>query len=298
MKKPISIILTALLALTTTSGCSRNDENSDYKAAGSFNADKHITVVSREEGSGTRGAFVELFGIEEKGESGEKVDKTTDEALVTNNTAVMLSTVAGNKYAIGYVSLGSLNDDVKALKIDGVEASAENVRNGSYKIARPFNIAVKENISEGAQDFIDYILSAEGQKIVEENGYISVGDKGEYKGGNASGRIVIAGSSSVTPVMEKLKEAYLKINSKAKIEIQQSDSTTGVSSVIKGICDIGMVSRDLKASEKEKGLAGIAIAMDGIAVIVNKDNIADGLSREQIREIFTGEAVRWSDVIK
>ena len=260
-------------------------------------SDAPITVVSREEGSGTRGAFIELFGVESKNDAGEKVDNTTVEASVTNNTSVMMSTVAGNTYAIGYISLGSLNDTVKALKIDGAEASVENIKSGEYKIARPFNIATKEDVSEAAQDFINYIMSPDGQAVVEENGYIPMDDTTEYTDNGATGKVVVAGSSSVTPVMEKLKEAYEAVNEDVEIEIQQSDSTTGMTFTIDGNCDIGMASRELKEEELEAGLTPTVIAQDGIAVIVNNDNPAEDLTSDQVKSIFVGETTSWGDVL-
>ena len=263
--------------------------------ASDFDISSEISIISREDGSGTRGAFVELFGIEEEDAEGNKVDMTTEDADVTNNTEVMLSSVSGDTNAIGYVSLGSLNDSVKALKVDGVEATVENIKNGTYKISRPFNIATKEGLSETAQDFIDYILSAEGQAVIEENHYIAVSDAAAYAGSKPSGKIVVAGSSSVTPVMEKLKEAYIAVNPNAEIEIQESDSTTGMTSTIDGICDIGMASRDLKDSETSEGLISTTIAMDGIAVIVNHENSMEDISSEQVKKIYTGEAATWAD---
>lgn len=263
-----------------------------------FKTSEMISVVSREDGSGTRGAFIELFGVEQKDASGKKYDYTTDEANVTNSTSVMMTSVSSDEYAIGYISLGSLNNTVKVLKIDGAEATAENIKSGTYKISRPFNIATKGTLSESAKDFIDYILSAEGQKIVEASGYISVSDAKAYSGPKPSGKVVIAGSSSVTPVMEKLKEAYLLINTNAQIEIQESDSTTGMASTINGICDIGMASRALKDSEKTSGLTQTAIALDGIAVIVNKNNPLNDMTSENVKNIFIGKSTKWSDIIK
>ncbi len=255
-----------------------------------------ITVCSREDGSGTRGAFVELTGVEEKNADGVKVDNTTVEAIVTNSTNVMMTTVAGDKLAVGYISLGSLNETVKAVNVDGAEASVAAIKDGSYKLARPFNIATKEGLSEAAADFIAYILSAEGQSVISANGYIGSDDAAKYEGKAVAGKIVVAGSSSVTPVMEKLKEAYLAVNPNAEIEIQQSDSTTGMKSAIDGICDIGMASRDLKASESEAGLIGTTIAMDGIAVIVNNECEVSALTMEQIKGIFTGSITDWSEI--
>lgn len=255
-----------------------------------------ITVVSREEGSGTRGAFIELTGVEEKNADGVKVDNTTVEAVVTNSTNVMMTTVAGDESAIGYISLGSLNDTVKALQIDGVDATVENIKNGTYTLARPFNIATKEGLSEVAQDFVNYIMSAEGQQVIADNKYIPLDDAPAYEGKQVSGKIVVAGSSSVTPVMQKLAEAYQVVNPNAEIEVQQNDSTTGMQSAIDGICDIGMASRDLKDSEKEAGLNGQTIAMDGIAVIVNQNNDLTTLTLAQVKSIFTGEATEWENV--
>lgn len=256
-----------------------------------------ISPVSREEGSGTRGAFIELFGIETKDEAGNKIDNTTDMAEVTNSTSVMLTTVEGNEYAIGYISLGSMDDTkVKALNIDGAEATVENIKSGDYKISRPFNIVTKEGLSEVAADFVKYIMSEDGQRVVEENGYISQGNEGAYEVAELSGKITVAGSSSVTPVMEKLKEGYVALNPDVKIEVQQNDSTTGVTSAIEGVCDIGMASRELKDTELAEGITGTAIALDGIAVIVNKENPINDMTSEQVASIFTGETIDWSEI--
>ena len=269
----------------------------DCFAAPKFSTKKAINVLSREEGSGTRGAFIELFGIEKKDEAGKKVDYTTDEAAITNSTAVMLTSVAGDQYAIGYVSLGSLNDTVKALQIDGAEASVANIKNASYKISRPFNIAVKESLSPAAKDFENFIVSSEGQKVIEKNKYIKVSDNA-FASSGASGKVVVAGSSSVSPVMEKLIEAYKSVNPNVKIELQTSDSTTGVANAINGTCDIGMASRNLKASEIEKGVKQVTIAIDGIAVIVNKANPNSNLSKAQVEKIFTGNTKKWNQLGK
>ena len=259
-------------------------------------ADDTITVISREEGSGTRGAFIELFGIEQKDADGKKVDKTIVTADQTNSTGVMLTSVGQNNSAIGYVSLGSLNDTVKAVKIEGAEASVENIKNGTYKVSRPFLIATGASVKEDAQDFINYILSSEGQAIVEEKGYIPVGEAVAYSGKSNGEKVIIAGSSSVSPLMEKLMEAYKKVNANANLELQTSDSTTGVNSVAEGIADIGMASRELKASESDKGLAPTVIAMDGIAVIVNKNNTVEDLKKDEVMGIYTGTVTKWSDL--
>lgn len=287
MKKKVLAIVTAALIGTTAF------------AATASAASGTIDVISREDGSGTRGAFIELFGIEEK-QGDEKVDMTTEDASITNSTSVMMTTVAGDENAIGYISLGSLNDTVKAVKIDGAEASAENVANDTYKVSRPFNIVTGEKLSDAAQDFENYIMSADGQQIVEDNGYIKAADDAKaYEQSDAEGKVVVAGSSSVTPVMEKLKEAYEKANGgKITVEVQQSDSTTGITSAAEGICDIGMASRELKDEETKENLTATEIARDGIAVVVNNDNDIDELTSDQVKAIFTGETTDWEDLAK
>ena len=260
-----------------------------------------ISVYSREDGSGTRGAFIELFGIEQKDADGNKVDMTTDMAMITNSTAVMMTTVAGDEQGIGYISLGSVNDTVKALKIDDVEATVENVKAGTYKIVRPFNIITNgelDKLDEVSADFVNYILSADGQKVIEDNGYIAaVDDAKAYEAAGVSGKVVVAGSSSVTPVMEKLAEAYKALNADTTVEVQQSDSSTGVSMAIEGTCNIGMASREIKDSEAEKGAVATVIARDGIAVIVCPDAPIDGLTTAQVRAIYTGEVETWEDAL-
>ena len=299
MKKFIAVLSVATMAAGLAVGCGSSDSGSsdDKSSKGDWDSSNDITIVSREDGSGTRGAFIELFGIEEK-KDGEKVDMTTDDAQITNSTSVMLTTVAGDDYAIGYVSLGSLNDTVKALKIDGEEATEQNIKDGKYKICRPFNIATKDDVSEAAHDFITYIMSADGQQIIEDNGYIAVGDKPAYEAADVEGKVVVAGSSSVTPVMEKLAEGYKAVNDKVDIEVQQSDSTTGMTSAIDGLCDIGMASRDLKDSETEAGLTATVIAKDGIAVIVNNDSGVEELTSEQVKDVYTGNITTWEDLTK
>lgn len=318
MKKSAAVLLALGMAVMGLAGCSGSSNSTATTAATEAAAttaetttaaaettteaakdsalEGPITVISREDGSGTRGAFIELFGIEVKNDAGEKVDMTTDDAEITNSTSVMMTSVAGNTEAIGYISLGSLNDTVKAVKIDGAEATVDNIKSGTYKIARPFNIATKGEVSDVAQDFIKYIMSEDGQKVVEDNGYISQGNDGAYESAGLSGKVVVGGSSSVTPVMEKLKEAYVTLNPDVTIEVQQSDSTTGMTSAIEGVCDIGMASRDLKDSEIEKGLTGTTIAMDGIAVIVNNDSPVEELSSDSVKGIYTGEITDWADV--
>ena len=308
MKKFICTALTLAMVVGSLAGCGSSSSKettaasgaateaaTEAAAAGDFDTSKEISVNSREDGSGTRGAFIELFGVEEKAADGTKVDNTTVEANITNSTSVTMTSVAGDPYAIGYISLGSLNDTVKAVKIDGAEATTDNVANGTYKVARPFNIVTKDGLSDVAKDFVDYIMSAEGQDIIEQNGYIKIDQNAAaYAGSKPEGKIVVAGSSSVSPVMEKLKEAYLAVNTNADIEIQTSDSTTGVTSTQEGICDIGMASRDLK--DTETGVTATTIAQDGIAVIVNNENPVENLTSDQVKSIFTGETTVWADV--
>ena len=295
MRKFLGTALVVALSAACLAGCgSKGAEGTT--AAGNGSA---ITVLSREDGSGTRGAFIELFGIQEENESGEKVDMTTANAGITNSTSVMMSSVANDVNAIGYISLGSLNDTVKAVKIDGAEASVENVENGTYGIVRPFNIVVKEGeIKPVAQDFINYVMSADGQAVVEDNGYIAVSDQPAFTSDNSEGKIVIGGSSSVSPVMEKLAEAYEQVNPKADVELQTTDSTTGVSSTVEGSYDIGMASREIKEEETAQGVGGMKIAQDGIAVVVNQENAQEELSSDQVKGIFTGEITTWDEVRK
>ena len=264
---------------------------------GKGGANDNITVVSREDGSGTRGAFIELFGIEEKDADGNKVDNTISTAEITNSTSVMMTTIAGNKSAIGYISLGSLDKSVNAVKIDGAEATADAIKAGEYKVARPFNIATKKGSdNELSKDFINFIMSKEGQQVVSDNGYIGDDSAEAFSGTNPSGKIVVGGSSSVSPVMEKLIEAYKKVNANADIELQTTDSTTGMTSTIDGSYDIGMASRELKDDEA-KDLDNQVIATDGIAVIVNKNNTTDELSSDQVKAIYTGEALTWDEAL-
>ena len=274
-------------------GCSSNSGDS-----GSSDSGESINVVSREDGSGTRGAFVELFGVEQEDENGETVDMTTESASITNSTAVMMTTVAGDANAIGYISLGSLDDSVKAVKIDGAEATVDNVKSGDYKVSRPFNVVTNSNaeLSDVAQDFMNFILSSDGQAVVAEEGYIPLDGGEAYTASNLSGTVTVAGSSSVTPVMEKLAEAYQALNPDVTIEVNQSDSTTGVTSAIEGACDLGMASRDLKDSETSEGAQATVIATDGIAVIVNPESAVEDLTSDQVKQIITGEITSWSEI--
>jgi len=300
MKKIISMLLAFAAVAAVFTGCSDNAESSvqnSSASAANFDTANEITVISREDGSGTRGAFIELFGVEEKDANGNKVDKTTKGAEIASKTDVVLTTVASNPYAIGYVSLGSLNDTVKALKIDGVEATTENVKNGSYGVARPFNIATKGEPTGLAKDFINFILSKEGQEVVSGS-YIAVNDNAEsFTSEMPTGKISIGGSSSVTPIMEKLIEAYKKINTGAEIELNQTDSTSGMTNAIDGSIDIGMASRELKDSEKAE-LTPIQIAIDGIAVVANPENTTDNLTKDQVKAIYVGDVTTWADAVK
>ena len=257
-----------------------------------FAAEGTITVMSREDGSGTRGAFVELTGVEQ-----DDVDMTTVDAVITNSTAVMLTSVAGDPAAIGYVSMGSLNETVKAVSVDGNAATVEGIKDGSYTLSRPFVVTTFGEVGEIAQDFLNYIMSAEGQAIINEEGYIAIDDAAEaYTAAGVSGEITVGGSSSVTPVMEKLAEAYMALNPDVTVVVQQSDSTTGVTGTIEGTVDLGMASRALKAEEEEQGVVGTTIAMDGIAVIVNLENDTENLTTEQIMNIYTGAITDWSEL--
>ena len=305
MKKIAAAVMMVSMVAVTAVGCGSSN-GTDTKGADANQSDatsdwdetSDVTIVSREDGSGTRGAVIELFGIEEKQDDGTKVDMTTTDAQITNNTSVMLTTVADNEYAIGYVSLGSLNDSVKALKIDGAEATAENIENGSYKVSRPFNIAVKKDLNnEVAKDFMSFIMSTEGQKVVADEKYIAVADVKDYAGTKPSGSCVVGGSSSVSPLMEKLIEAYKAVNPNASIELQTSDSTTGMTSTIEGSYDIGMASRELKDEEAAE-LEPTVIATDGIAVIVNNANPLDELSVDQVKDIYVGNVSTWDEITK
>ncbi len=305
MKKIAAAVMMVSMVAVTAVGCGSSN-GTDTKGADANQSDatsdwdetSDVTIVSREDGSGTRGAFIELFGIEEKQDDGTKVDMTTTDAQITNNTSVMLTTVADNEYAIGYVSLGSLNDSVKALKIGGAEATAENIENGSYKVSRPFNIAVKKDLNnEVAKDFMSFIMSTEGQKVVADEKYIAVADVKDYAGTKPSGSCVVGGSSSVSPLMEKLIEAYKAVNPNASIELQTSDSTTGMTSTIEESYDIGMASRELKDEEAAE-LEPTVIATDGIAVIVNNANPLDELSADQVKDIYVGNVSTWDEITK
>jgi len=292
MKKILSLIAVGIAICALLAGC--GSQKSEQQAS-SFDTASSISVVSREDGSGTRGAFIELTGVQEKDASGNKVDKTTSNAIIANRTDVMLTQVQGDSYAIGYVSAGSLNDTVKALNVNGVKATTENIKNGSYALVRPFNIATKGEPSELAADFISYILSADGQTVITDNKYTSIDETAApYSGSKPAGKIVVAGSSSVTPVMEKLKEAYLLVNPNAEIEIQQSDSSAGMQATMDGICDIGMASRELKDSESS--LTATSIALDGIAIIANTANPISDISTDTIKSIFTGATTTWAEV--
>ena len=299
MKKFIAMMATVAMVAGLAVGCGGGSdaEGGEGGASGEFDPSMDITIVSREDGSGTRGAFIELFGIEEEQEDGEKVDMTTEAAQITNSTSVMLTTVAGDEYAIGYVSLGSLDDSVKAVKIDGAEATADNVKSGDYKVSRPFNIATKADLNNPtATDFIAFIMSEEGQAVVAEEGYIPLDGAEAYAGEAPAGKVVVGGSSSVSPVMEKLIEAYAKVNPKAEIELQTTDSTTGMENAIAGSYDIGMASREVKDEELAEGLEAQVIATDGIAVVVNNANPAEDLTSDQVKAIYTGEALTWDEV--
>jgi phosphate transport system substrate-binding protein len=273
--KLISVVGLAALLIVS---CAKNDEE--------------ITVVSREEGSGTRSAFTELAGVVDA----QGRDMMTANAEISNNTAVVINSVIGNTSAIGYISMGSLNNNIKALRINGVAGTPENVTSGQYPIARPFLIGTRGQVSDVAQDFINFMMSENGQRIVASRGYIGVGNSGEFVSSGASGRVVVGGSSSVAPLMERFREAYMAINSNATVEIQQNSSSAGIRALQEGICDIAMSSREFRPAEIETGIAPMTIALDGIAVIVNTENSINNLTLEEVRGIFLGEITSWGNV--
>lgn len=299
MKKKILALLTASVMVLGVAACSSSTEETTTEgetteetteeASGMTGA---ISVISREEGSGTRGAFVELMGVVDEDDN----DITTVNAEITNSTSVMLTTVAGNPMAIGYVSLGSLSDEVKAIKVDGVAATVEDINNGTYKVARPFLVAYKDgSLTDVAQDFLNFIMSDDGQAIINEEGYISVAEGNTYTASGMTGRIVLAGSTSVSPVMEVLADAYKALNPDVTIEIQQTGSGAGITSAIEGVCDFGMSSRAL-TDEEAAELVNTQIATDGIAVVVNNENPVEDMTSDQIKGIYLGEITDWSEI--
>ena len=281
---------------STAASTSEAAESTEAEATGDFDADQDITVISREDGSGTRSAFIELTGVEEKNDAGEKMDMTTEAAAIQSSTNGVMTAVANDETAIGYISLGSLNDTVKAVTVGGVEATAENVSNGTYTLARPFNIVTNGEPTDAvAVDFIAYCMSPDGQALATEEGYIG-GEGTEFTSTQPSGNITVGGSSSVSPLMEKLIEGYKTVNPNATIEMLTTDSTTGVTGALDGTYTIGMASRELKDTETAEGATATVLAMDGIAVVVNPANTIVDLSVDQIKSIYTGEATVWADV--
>ena len=281
---------------TAASTSEAASESAEATEASDFDTDQDITVITREDGSGTRGAFIELTGVEEKNDAGEKEDMTTQAAATQNSTNGVMTAVANDETAIGYISLGSLNDTVKAVTVGGVEATAENVSNGTYTLARPFNIVTNgEPTDPVAVDFIAYCMSPDGQALATEDGYIG-GEGTEYTSTQPSGSITVGGSTSVSPLMEKLIEAYKTVNPNATVELLTSDSTTGVTGALDGTYTVGMASRELKDTETAEGAQATVLAMDGIAVVVNPANSVSDLSVDQIKSIYTGEATVWSDL--
>jgi len=288
MKKTVTGILLLGMLMTAFTGCGNSAD---------FDAGKSINAITREEGSGTRGAFIELFGLEEKQADGTKKDLISKDIGVESNTNTILSTVQNDVYAIGYVSMGSLNDNVKALQIDGIDATTANVKNGTYNVSRPFNIATKGEATGLSKDFIDFIMSKEGQEVVWKK-YITIDESAAlYAGSKPSGTITVGGSSSVSPLMEDLITRYKEINPNATVQLQISDSSIGMTKTIEGAYDIGMASRELKDSEKTE-LKDTQIALDGIAVIVNKKNTSTTLSKDDVKKIYLSETKAWSDIIK
>ncbi len=289
-KSAIAAVTAAALALSLAA-CGSSDS-----PAGDFETNQDITVISREDGSGTRGAFIELTGVEEKNADGKKVDNTTEAAAIQSSTNGVMTAVANDETAIGYISLGSLNDTVKAVTVGGVAASAETVKDGSYVLARPFNIVTNGDATDPvAVDFIAYVLSKDGQALATDKGYIGE-DGADYTSAQPAGKITVGGSSSVSPLMEKLIEAYKSVNPNAELELLTTDSTTGVSGALDGTYTIGMASRELKDSEVEGGAQATVLALDGIAVVVNPANTTEDLTVDQIKGIYTGELTTWADV--
>lgn len=286
--KPRLLLLCCALLLALTA-CTAD--------SASFDADSAITVISREDGSGTRTAFTELLGLLHKTED-TKTDLTTKEAMITNKTGVVMINVASNPAAIGYISLGSVNDSIKTLLVDGVAPTSESIRDGSYALARAFYLAISDEENELAADFIAFILSAEGQAVAEENGFVRISDDAEpFVGTLPAGMLTVSGSSSVTPLMEYYKEAYLKLNTQAKIEIQMNDSSSGISNTAEGLSDIGMSSRELTEAELQT-LTAIPIALDGIVMVVNNENPLTSISSADITQIYLGNVTRWSAVLE
>ena len=284
-KKVLAVIGAAAIIGTVLAGCSAASGEKEKDNAS-------ITVISREEGSGTRDAFVELMGIVDENDN----DITIQTAEITNSTSVMTSTVAGNKSAIGYVSLGSLSEEVKALQLDGVEPSTQAVKSGEYKLQRPFNIAyINGSLSDTAKDFVSYIMSTDGAKIIDGEGYISTDTQTTYKASGKKGTVTLAGSTSVAPLMNVLADQYKALNPDVKIEIQESGSSAGIQSAIEGAVDIAMSSRDLKDDEA-KTLQATQIALDGIAVIANKENSVTNITSQQVKQVYTGEITSWSEI--
>ncbi len=309
MKKIVALMAASAMCLGLFAACSGGSTSSESAAASEGTASETavqesesaansamsgtINVISREEGSGTRGAFVELMGVVDADDK----DVTVDTAEITSSTSVMMTTVAGNPQAIGYSSLGSLNDQVKAIQVDGVDATVENVKAGTYSVSRPFNLLTKDGLSDAAQDFVNFILSKEGQAVIADNEYITVDDNAaSYTASGVSGEITMEGSTSVAPVMEKLQEAYKALNPDVTFNMQQNGSGAGIETATAGTVDIGMSSRDLKDEEKVDGLTCTKIALDGIAVIVNNENPTTNLTTEQIGKIFKGEVTDWSEL--
>lgn len=284
-KKVLAVIGAAAIIGTVLAGCSAASGDKEKDNAS-------ITVISREEGSGTRDAFVELMGIVDENDN----DITIQTAEITNSTSVMTSTVAGNKSAIGYVSLGSLSEEVKALQLDGVAPSTQTVKSGEYKLQRPFNIAyINGSLSDTAKDFVSYIMSTDGAKIIDGEGYISTDTQTTYKASGKKGTVTLAGSTSVAPLMNVLADQYKALNPDVKIEIQESGSSAGIQSAIEGAVDIAMSSRDLKDDEA-KTLQATQIALDGIAVIANKENSVTNITSQQVKQVYTGEITSWSEI--
>ena len=313
MKKATAIILACLMALTVLAACGGSEttaptphepvQAADTKPddptpaadpapppppAAEFDADRVIAVFTREDGSGTRSAFIEITGVG---------DDMYVEAVVQNETAQILTSVETNEAGIGYVSVGSLSDSVKALEIDGVLPSNDTIMDGTYTLQRPFLVVVTDEKKDDplVQDFIDFMLSAQGQEISASRWTMVLSNAHTYESSGLTGLLTVGGSTSVEPLMQRLREAYIALNPGVEIEVSGGGSGTGINQATEGILDIGMSSRELRDAEKEE-LTDIAIALDGVAVIVNKANPINELSIEQVKEIFTGEKTRWNQI--
>lgn len=290
----LSLILAACGGDDTDTDTDTGSEDSGTEeVAGDFDASSDIHVITREDGSGTRTAFTEIAGVVDENDD----DIITPTATVQNGTNAVMQGVAGDVYSIGYISLGSLNDSVKAVSVNGVAAEADLVASGEYEVARNFNVTYGGELSEVAQDFWDFMFSAQGQELAVDEGYVAADASApEYEAKGLSGDITIVGSTSVEPVIEAMSEAYRELNPDVSIDITAPGSGAGVTAAIDGTADIGMASRELSDEEQDQVTETAAIAVDGIAVIVHNDNPLEDLSLEDIAGIYLGDLTSWNGV--